>query len=127
LPKSPCNYDIKILNYKFEEFIKDDCFNNNFTNNFFFYIDPYGIKQLDFDFYKKIGGYKKSVELLLNLNSFGFFRDACSVFKYNNNEIESLNRIYGDNCWINIIREYSEKKLLQIKLKITFLLVILIN
>jgi len=50
--------------------------------NVFLYIDPYGIKALDsalFDKFKSFGF--KSLEMLINFNSFGFFRDACRTMK----------------------------------------------
>ena len=47
--------------------------------NVFLYIDPYGIKFLNFDLFNKLNLYEfNSIELLLNFNSFGFFRAACS-------------------------------------------------
>lgn len=49
--------------------------------NLFLYIDPYGIKDLDSKFWASLSGRFNTVELLINFNSFGFFRDACRVYK----------------------------------------------
>ena len=52
--------------------------------NVFLYIDPYGIRDLD---YKLITGFAdserklNSIELLINLNSFGFIRAGCRALK----------------------------------------------
>ena len=49
-------------------------------SNVFLYIDPYGIKALDASLFRKFKtmGFN-SFEMLINFNSFGFFRDACRV------------------------------------------------
>ncbi len=57
--------------------------------NIFLYIDPYGIRALDLGLFDKFGTYGfGTLEMLINFNSFGFFRDACRVMKvdYNNDE-----------------------------------------
>ena len=94
--------------------------------NVFLYVDPFGIKNLDCDFFTKVcqnfGGH---VELLLNLNSFGFVREACRVkgVVYNGEAIDleerdgefsektseaerQLNAIAGGDYWQRIIDEY---------------------
>ncbi len=94
--------------------------------NVFLYVDPFGIKNLDCDFFAKVcqtfGGH---VELLLNLNSFGFVREACRVkgVAYNGEPIDleerdgefaektsdaerQLNTIAGGCYWQRIIDEY---------------------
>ena len=48
--------------------------------NVFLYIDPYGIKALDcskFDTFAN--GQFNTIELLINMNSFGFIREGCSL------------------------------------------------
>ena len=102
-------------------------------HNVFLYIDPYGIKALDyglFDKFSTFGFY--SIEMLINMNTFGFFRDACRVMKvdkvqndevfrdlddiveYKRTEVESdaqpehlLNSIAGGDYWKNIVRDYN--------------------
>lgn len=48
--------------------------------NLFLYIDPFGIADLDMSFFDSIVNKFPSVEILLNLNTFGFFREACRVY-----------------------------------------------
>lgn len=60
-------------------------------NNVFLYIDPYGIKALDaalFHKFKTMGF--NSFEMLINFNSFGFFRDACRVLDVDYRTDEAL-------------------------------------
>jgi three-Cys-motif partner protein len=71
----------EVLPGKFESVIKDylqdksDC-------NIFLYIDPYGIKALDSELFDSFRNYGfNTFEMLINFNSFGFFRDACRVMK----------------------------------------------
>ncbi|MGI6633825.1 MAG: three-Cys-motif partner protein TcmP [Christensenellales bacterium] len=104
--------------------------------NVFLYIDPYGIKALDstlFDKFQTYGFY--SFEMLINFNSFGFFRDACRVMRidYKNDEAlwdlddlveyeptpvsvskqseELLINIAGGDYWKDIVRDYQAKKI----------------
>ena len=52
------------------------------NRNYFFYVDPYGIKNLDFVHFahlKKAGF--QSLEMLINLNSTGFLREGCRLLK----------------------------------------------
>ena len=98
--------------------------------NIFLYIDPYGIKALDctkFDAFAN--GRFNSIELLINMNSFGFIREACNAmgtkFKIDDSgffddlveydptildatdkSIEALNRIAGGDYWKDIIVRY---------------------
>jgi len=56
-------------------------------SNVFLYIDPYGIRALDCGLYEKFNKYGfHSLEILINFNTFGFFRDACRAMNvaYNN-------------------------------------------
>lgn len=68
-----------IVSGKYEEKIID-ILKNKKGQNVFLYIDPYGIRALDtalFDKFQAMGFH--SFEMLINFNSFGFFRDACRV------------------------------------------------
>jgi len=50
--------------------------------NYFFYVDPYGVKSLEFDHcarLKQVGFH--SLEMLINLNSTGFLREGCRLLK----------------------------------------------
>lgn len=118
---------VKVVSGKFEDNIesilngKDDC-------NVFLYIDPYGIKALRcslFDIFAK--RQFNSIELLINMNSFGFIREAChalgttfddrSLFddlveyestKMDTTEksIKELDEIAGGEYWQQIIESY---------------------
>ena len=93
--------------------------------NVFLYVDPYGIKALDctlFDCFATHGF--NSIELLINMNSFGFIREGCRVLgvNFDDNDIFedlveydsthlvadensklALNKIAGGDYWIRII------------------------
>lgn len=106
------------------------------NQNVFLYIDPYGIKALDsnlFDRFKSFGF--STFEMLINFNSFGFFRDACSVMKVDVSQDEAfadlndlveyeatkvradkqsadlLTNIAGGDYWKKIVEDYNAKKL----------------
>ena len=96
--------------------------------NLFLYIDPYGVKNLDFNFLCSLAGQKfYSIEFLLNFNSHGFLRMACKFLKrdlpnelnldglieYDNEFSESpnkteemLNRVAGGNYWKDIVHSF---------------------
>jgi len=100
-------------------------------SNVFLYIDPYGIKALDislFDQFANIG----SIEILINMNSFGFFRDACRAMSVPYHEedslddlveydptivnpspqsIQMLNGIAGGEYWQVIVRDYKNEQI----------------
>lgn len=104
--------------------------------NVFLYIDPYGIKALDAALFGKFENYGfASLEMLINFNSFGFFRDACRVLKVDyardeafqdlddlveyeptsvNTSLQSeelLNSIADGDYWKNIVQDYHAGKL----------------
>jgi len=88
--------------------------------NLFLYVDPYGIKSVLFSHFEMIQ--KKgfhSVELLLNLNAFGFLREACRLLKcpvpetetpdayeQDVNTPERLDEIAGGPYWREIVAAY---------------------
>lgn len=89
--------------------------------NFFLYVDPFGIKDIDFDIFKLLASNNKSSELLLNLNSFGFVREGCRIMKISTdedieanagefeessgNDIVNMNKIANGTEWQGIIKE----------------------
>lgn len=100
--------------------------------NVFLYIDPFGIKCLDFtlfDLYSKSNF--SSIEMLINFNSFGFIREACRIKKMESvyipeidtiikifggleQDVESeqeLNNIADGDYWIKIIEDFYSKKI----------------
>lgn len=99
-------------------------------SNVFLYIDPYGVKVLNAELFDTLTKVFTTAELLINLNSFGFIREACRVKNVNFREGEAevlsdlaeydssvleftqeLNDIAGGDYWIAIIDEYAEGKI----------------
>ena len=101
--------------------------------NVFLYIDPYGIRALDSQLFDRIQTYGfKSFEMLINFNSFGFFRDACRAMKvdiskdaafqgldelveYEPTQVyatkdsqDLLTRIAGGDYWKHIVQDYRD-------------------
>ena len=94
--------------------------------NVFLYVDPFGIKYLgNRIFVDACKNFNGNVELLLNLNSFGFIREACRVMgtAYKGEEVELeereecvvdknseserlMSKIAGGDYWKRIIAEY---------------------
>lgn len=124
-----------VISGRYEEKI-EQCLQDKQGNNIFLYIDPYGIKALDsnlFDKFQTYGFY--TFEMLINFNSFGFFRDACRVMNvdYKNDDALSdlddlveyeptivntskqsedlLTRIAGGDYWKDIVADYRNKKI----------------
>lgn len=99
---------------------------NNQTKNIFLYVDPFGIKHLHYNVFEKLSQNKNSVELLVNLNSFGFIREGCRLLNVSideelneyavvdevddaKNSIENMNKIAGGDYWQNIIDVFKLK------------------
>ena len=118
------NFKIDVIDGKFEDNI-DNILKLHYRDTIFLYVDPYGIKALDIE---KFNSFKtsreKSVELLINFNTWGFFREACRVLKVdfkldqetaeylieyepsNNVSREELCTIAGGDYWIKIVQDY---------------------
>ncbi|MCL2620053.1 MAG: three-Cys-motif partner protein TcmP [Defluviitaleaceae bacterium] len=66
--------------------------------NVFLYVDPWGVKVLNAELFDAVADVFDSSELLINLNSFGFFRDACRAMKVTrfDNEATIFENILGD-------------------------------
>ena len=92
----------------------------NKHRNIFLYVDPFGIKHIQYEIFCELAKNPNSVELLLNLNSFGFIREGCRLlgveiddeleaFKETEesdtfvNDIENMNRIANGEYWQDII------------------------
>lgn len=109
-------------------------------SNVFIYVDPYGIKDLDFNLISGFGhpGRKlNSVEILINFNSFGFVRAGCAALKVQcKNEAaedddtgefdtmedisvdlpggelaDRLNAVAGGDYWQAVVQRYSNGEL----------------
>ena len=122
----------QVISGKYEEkiqFLLNDCVGQNV----FLYIDPYGVKELDFNFFASlVRKHFNSIELLLNLNSGGFLRMACAAlgveFK-NEDDIKGLDEyddgltksnvslketatiVAGGDYWESIVADYRNGKL----------------
>lgn len=123
---------VKIISGKYEDNIRG-ILKNKSGCNVFLYIDPYGIKALQctlFDDFAR--GRFNSIELLINMNSFGFIREACHVMgttfddkeifddliEYeptkmdaSDKSIKELNEIAGGNYWQSIIASYKKHEI----------------
>jgi len=89
--------------------------------NVFLYVDPYGVKNLEFTNFERLKarGFN-SLELLMNFNSFGFLREGCRLLKCGGlfeegsidqdyevealDEIEAWNGVAGGDYWQSIIK-----------------------
>ncbi len=123
---------VKIVSGKYEDNIRS-ILKNKSGCNVFLYIDPYGIKALQctlFDDFAK--GRLNSIELLINMNSFGFIREAChamgttfddkeifdDLVEYeptkmdaSDKSIKELNEIAGGDYWQPIIASYKKHEI----------------
>ena len=124
---TPC-----VVSGKYEDKILD-ILKNREGQNVFLYIDPYGIRALDttlFDKFQELGFH--SFEMLINFNSFGFFRDACRIMsveykhdkalqnlddlvEYDSTSIatidkpdDMLTRVAGGDYWKAIVLDYKD-------------------
>jgi three-Cys-motif partner protein len=119
----------EVIRGKFEENIKpllQKAMSLNCALNVFLYVDPYGVKVLNATLFDSLAVVFNTAELLINLNSFGFIREACRVMKiafreredeifsdleeYDSSVLDSiqeLNDIAGGDYWKEIIDAYS--------------------
>ena len=120
----------KVIDGKFEDHIiplLQQAKSQNRSMNVFLYIDPYGVKALSADLFDKLPALFSTAEILINLNTFGFIREACRVMKvafrereddvfrdleeYDSsilNSFEELNAIAGGDYWKLIVLNYSK-------------------
>ena len=122
----------KIVSGKYEDNILGVLANKS-GYNVFLYIDPYGIKALRYTLFDDFArGRFNSIELLINMNSFGFIREACHAMgaTFDDNEvfedlveyeptkmdtseksIKELNEIAGGDYWQQIITSYKKHEI----------------
>lgn len=114
------------INGRFEDKIVPIIKAVSHKQNVFLYVDPYGTRAMIFDVFAQIAqSTYNSLELLINFNSFGFIRDACSALAvdsdleegffndleesdpteidHSNNSVSLLNAIANGDYWIDII------------------------
>ena len=124
-----------VISGKYEEQI-ESLLRSKREQNVFLYIDPYGIRALDMALFDRFGTFGfSSFEMLINFNSFGFFRDACRVMSVDYREDEALqgldelveyeptevnanqqsegilNGIAGGDYWKQIVRDFQAKQI----------------
>ena len=125
--------NVEVINGNYEDNVVD-IINKNIGKNVFVYIDPFGIKNINFSYLKRFNSSSlNSVEFLMNLNSFGFIREGCRLLKSkledvifdeeydafmdesqdfkNVNSIEHMNEIAGGDYWQKIIKDHQDKKI----------------
>lgn len=116
---------VNIISGKYEEQIEEILKSKNGCN-VFLYVDPYGIKALDCTLFDSFASHGfNSIELLINMNSFGFIREGCRVLgvKFDDDILEdlveydstqltaddkskmALDRIAGGDYWVEIIEK----------------------
>lgn len=131
LPKPNYRRNIQIIDGKFEDNIEEILAKAG-KANVFLYIDPYGIKALNVkQLCSFIDKYSlRGVEVLINFNSFGFFRQACNVLnvkidktvqgmsdfliEYDTSNVDSeedMNTIFGSNTWKDIVNRCRNKQI----------------
>mgnify|MGYP002770931633 FL=1 len=121
--------NVVIIGGKYEDHIKG-ILKDKHGSNVFLYIDPYGIKALRCSMFDGFAnGQFNSIELLINLNSFGFVREACNALgaqyvvddptifddlvEYeptkmtaSDKSVKDLNEIAGGDYWQATIEDY---------------------
>jgi hypothetical protein len=126
--------NVKIVSGAYEDTI-DEFLKNKGGCNVFLYIDPYGIRALNCSKFDEFAnGQFNSIEILINMNSFGFIREGCRVmgrqFKMDDDaffddlveyaptrlnesdkSVEALNQIAGGDYWKLIIEQYVSGKI----------------
>ena len=100
----------------------------NNHRNIFLYADPFGIKHIQYEIFERLSQNPNSVELLLNLNSFGFIREGCRLLDVEIddeleaykpmettdafiNDIENMNRVANGDYWQDIIKLIKDKSI----------------
>lgn len=125
--------DVKVITGNYEDNIVE-LIKNNVNKNLFVYIDPFGIKNLNFSYLKKLNESSLySAEFLMNLNSFGFIREGCRLLKADftdfevdhffkiyldetkefkeSNNVENMIKIAGGDYWINTIKKLKKHEI----------------
>lgn len=121
--------NVRVISGRYEDNI-ETLLHGKQNHNVFLYIDPYGIKALNCELFDKFSSNDfNSIELLINLNSFGFIREACRALGTDLDDVEpfdeiqeyepsfmdssekskkELTDIAGGEYWRKIIEDYKE-------------------
>jgi three-Cys-motif partner protein len=99
------------------------------NSSIFLYVDPYGIKSLNLDNFKRVRDRQFfSLEMLMNFNSAGFLREGCRLLKFTElpsdeeltdyesdedvNTIERMDGVAGGTYWQEIVKKHNEKEII---------------
>lgn len=120
---------VTVISGKYEDNIKE-ILKDKRGSNVFLYIDPYGIKALQCSMFDSFANSNfNSIEMLINMNSFGFIREVCNALETSlslddptifedlveydttkmtasDKSIQDLNEIAGGDYWRDIIEDY---------------------
>lgn len=136
LKENICSHELKKKTKVFEKSFKESILTiikENKKRNLFLYVDPFGIKYLSFNIIDTICSQSDifSKEILINFNSFGFFREACRRKQISEKKLQELDEligkdlidpfelddnkmldeIIGSNSWEEIIDEFSKNRI----------------
>ena len=114
---------ISVINGKFEDHI-GKILSDSVLSNVFLYLDPFGIKGYNLSEIVKYSEENSKIEILLNFNGFGFYREACrqlsiepDINDYPPDEEEEtcdfaqatasdLDKVMGSENWRNIVSNH---------------------
>lgn len=123
----------KVFAEDFCNFFEREINNIPTASSVFMYLDPFGYSSLKYKYFDQLATRNfRSLEMLINFNSFGFVRNACRVMKLEyfdeaknqlldgDEEIDStklqisrLNSIAGGDYWQQIIKNNTKKRLIK--------------
>lgn len=126
LSKCLSGYDgVEVIDGSFEDLEEVIKARLSGAENLFLYVDPFGIKYLNMNLLLRLSKLLPSVEVLINFNSFGFFREACRVRGVeitdipffnelverdpgvnSQNASQRLTEILGDDRWRAVVEQY---------------------
>lgn len=117
----------RVLPGTYEEHVRDLTDRIDPNTSLLLFVDPYGIKSLDFAYFRELANLQLgSLELILNLNTFGFLREGCRLLSIQgfdceqdsdvyeddpDNPIERMHAIANGTYWQGLLREYHEGRL----------------
>jgi len=119
-PFSQC----EVLSGAYEQHIADIGDRITAGTNVLLFVDPYGIKSLDMSRFRHLLELQVgSVELIMNLTTFGFLREGCRLLSIDGfesqrdsdvyeddpdspNSVERMNAIAGGSYWRRILEDY---------------------